>query len=90
LPDRSFDHGKHAHPPGRAPEVAARRRLRRLVADRIPSARAQAGATTYVISVLPWKSCGSRHPWIGDALDGREYAGSHLSDHDVYVVDTDL
>lgn len=95
----------------------ARRRRWAAVASRRPmasspdphpaSAQAQVGATTYVSSVLPWKSCGSRHPWVGDrhadktkhvvddvllrlraadslvwggdwnhALDGREYAGS--------------
>ena len=30
------------------------------------SAAAQVGATTYVSSVLPWRGCGSRHPWVGD------------------------
>jgi hypothetical protein len=29
------------------------------------SAAAQIGATTYVSSILPWKSCGSRPPWVG-------------------------
>ena len=29
------------------------------------SAMAQIGATTYVSSVLPWRSCGSRAPWVG-------------------------
>lgn len=29
------------------------------------SAAAQIGATTYVSSILPWKSCGSRFPWAG-------------------------
>lgn len=31
------------------------------------SAQAQVGATTYVSSVLPWRSCGSRPPWRGDS-----------------------
>jgi endonuclease/exonuclease/phosphatase family metal-dependent hydrolase len=30
------------------------------------SARAQIGATTYVSSVLPWRTCGSRPPWVGE------------------------
>jgi endonuclease/exonuclease/phosphatase family metal-dependent hydrolase len=30
------------------------------------SAQAQVGATTYVSSVLPWRSCGSRSPWVGE------------------------
>jgi hypothetical protein len=29
------------------------------------SAQAQVGATTYVSSVLPWRSCGAGHPWVG-------------------------
>ncbi|WP_457187138.1 endonuclease/exonuclease/phosphatase family protein [Nocardioides sp. P5_E3] len=98
------------------PPMAQRRRWA-AVASRLPltsspdphpaSAAAQVGATTYVSSVLPWRSCGSRHPWVGashadktkhavddlvlrlraadslvwggdwnHALDGREYAGS--------------
>lgn len=30
------------------------------------SARAQIGATTYVSSILPWRSCGSAPPWAGE------------------------
>lgn len=30
------------------------------------SAQAQIGATTYVSSILPWRSCGARPPWVGD------------------------
>jgi endonuclease/exonuclease/phosphatase family metal-dependent hydrolase len=30
------------------------------------SAQAQVGATTYVSSVLPWRTCGSRPPWRGE------------------------
>ena len=30
------------------------------------SAQAQVGATTYVSSVLPWRNCGSRPPWVGE------------------------
>jgi hypothetical protein len=54
--------------------MAPRRRWA-AVASRLPmasspdphpaSARAQIGATTYVSSILPWKSCGSRPPWVG-------------------------
>lgn len=29
------------------------------------SASAQIGATTYVSSVLPWRGCGARPPWVG-------------------------
>jgi endonuclease/exonuclease/phosphatase family metal-dependent hydrolase len=97
--------------------LMARRRRWAAVASRLPmgsspdphpaSAQAQIGATTYVSSVLPWRACGSRHPWVGarhvdktehavedlllrlrtadslvwggdwnHALDGREHAGS--------------
>ena len=55
--------------------MAARRRWAG-IASRLPmasspdphpaSAQAQIGATTYVSSVLPWRSCGSRPPWVGD------------------------
>ena len=55
--------------------LMARRRRWAAVASRLPmascpdphpaSAQAQVGATTYVSSVLPWRSCGSRHPWVG-------------------------
>lgn len=30
------------------------------------SAQAQVGGSTYVSSVLPWRSCGSAPPWVGD------------------------
>jgi hypothetical protein len=30
------------------------------------SAAAQIGATKYVSSILPWRTCGSRPPWIGE------------------------
>ena len=55
--------------------LMARRRRWAGIASRIPmasspdphtaSAMAQIGATTYVSSVLPWKACGSRAPWVG-------------------------
>lgn len=55
--------------------MAPRRRWA-AVASRLPmasapdphpaSAQAQVGATTYVSSVLPWRSCGSRPPWVGE------------------------
>ena len=55
--------------------LMARRRRWAGLASRVPmascpdphpaSAMAQIGATTYVSSVLPWKSCGTRAPWIG-------------------------
>ena len=55
--------------------LMAQRRRWAAVASRLPlgsspdphpaSAAAQVGATTYVSSVLPWKACGSRHPWVG-------------------------
>lgn len=54
--------------------MAPRRRWA-AVASRLPmasspdphpaSAAAQVGATTYVSSILPWKACGSRPPWVG-------------------------
>ena len=34
--------------------------------DPHPATAAQVGATTYVSFGAPWKSCGSRHPWVGD------------------------
>ena len=53
----------------------ARRRRWAGIASRLPmascpdphpaSAMAQVGATTYVSSVLPWKACGARAPWVG-------------------------
>lgn len=53
----------------------ARRRRWAAVASRLPmsstldphpaSAAAQVGATTYVSSVLPWRACGARPPWVG-------------------------
>jgi endonuclease/exonuclease/phosphatase family metal-dependent hydrolase len=70
-----------------ASQMAARRRWAG-IASRLPmasspdphpaSAAAQVGATTYVSSVLPWRSCGARPPWVGtrhvekttNALDG--------------------
>ena len=55
--------------------LMAQRRRWAAVASRLPltsspdphpaSAAAQVDATTYVSSVLPWKACGSRHPWVG-------------------------
>jgi endonuclease/exonuclease/phosphatase family metal-dependent hydrolase len=57
-----------------ATRMAPRRRWA-AVASRLPmasspdphpaSAQAQVGATTYVSSVLPWRTCGSRPPWRG-------------------------
>lgn len=56
--------------------VMAPRRRWAAIASRLPmasspdphpaSAQAQVGATTYVSSVLPWRSCGSRPPWAGE------------------------
>jgi endonuclease/exonuclease/phosphatase family metal-dependent hydrolase len=53
----------------------ARRRRWAAVASRLPmtsspdphsaSAAAQVGTTTYVSSVLPWRACGARPPWVG-------------------------
>lgn len=53
----------------------ARRRRWAAIASRLPmaslpdphpaSAAAQVGATTYVSSVLPWRSCRARPPWVG-------------------------
>ena len=31
------------------------------------SAQVRVGATTYVSSVLPWRSCGARDPWVGSS-----------------------
>lgn len=55
--------------------MAARRRWAG-IASRLPmsscpdphpaSAQAQIGATTYVSSILPWRSCGANRPWVGD------------------------
>ena len=55
--------------------MAARRRWAG-IASRLPmasspdphpaSAQARIGATTYVSSVLPWRNCASRPPWVGD------------------------
>lgn len=87
--------------------VASRRPMASSPDPHPASAQAQVGATTYVSSVLPWRACGSRHPWVGarhvdktehavddvllrlhtanslvwggdwnHSLDGREYAGS--------------
>ena len=54
----------------------APRRLWAAIASRLPmasspdphpaSAQAQVGATTYVSSMLPWRSCRSRPPWSGE------------------------
>ena len=53
----------------------ARRRRWAGIASRLPmascpdphpaSAQVQVGATTYVSSVLPWRNCGARAPWVG-------------------------
>ena len=55
--------------------VAPKRRWA-AVASRLPmnaepdphpaSARVRIGSTTFVSSVLPWRSCGSLPPWVGD------------------------
>ena len=55
--------------------LIARRRRWAGIASRLPmascpdphpaSAMAQIGATTYVSSILPWRSCGTRAPWVG-------------------------
>lgn len=60
---------------GTQSRMAPRRRWA-AIASRLPmasspdphpsSARAQIGVTTYVSSVLPWKSCVSRPPWVGE------------------------
>jgi endonuclease/exonuclease/phosphatase family metal-dependent hydrolase len=54
--------------------MAARRRWAG-IASRLPmasspdphpaSAQVQIGTTTYVSSILPWRTCGSRPPWVG-------------------------
>jgi endonuclease/exonuclease/phosphatase family metal-dependent hydrolase len=59
-----------------ATRMAPRRRWA-AVASRLPmasspdphpaSAQVQIGATTYVSSVLPWRTCGSRPPWRGES-----------------------
>lgn len=56
--------------------VMAPRRRWAGIASRLPmasspdphpaSAQAQIGPTTYVSSILPWRSCGSAPPWVGD------------------------
>ena len=65
--------------PGHAVHLSATRMAPRrrwaAIASRLPmasgpdphpaSAQAQVGAMTYVSSVLPWRSCGSRPPWRG-------------------------
>ena len=55
--------------------LMARRRRWAGIACRLPmasspnphpaSAMAQIGATTYVSSILPWRSCGTHAPWVG-------------------------
>jgi endonuclease/exonuclease/phosphatase family metal-dependent hydrolase len=46
------------------------------------SAQAQIGATTYVSSILPWKGCGPRRPWVGDRhVDKTENAVDDLLLH---------
>lgn len=35
------------------------------------SVRTRIGSTTFVSSVLPWRSCGSREPWIGEGHAAR-------------------
>ena len=56
--------------------LMAPRRRWAAIASRLPmasrpdphpaSVRAQIGATTYVSSVLPWRTCGARPPWFGE------------------------
>lgn len=60
---------------GTSARMAARRHWAG-VASRLPSAAlpdphpasaaAQVGGLTFVSSILPWKGCGSRAPWVGD------------------------
>ena len=38
------------------------------------SASIQMGDTTFVSSVLPWRSCGARHPWIGSRHEEKTQA----------------
>ncbi|MFC8501400.1 endonuclease/exonuclease/phosphatase family protein [Pedococcus sp. NPDC057267] len=38
------------------------------------SASVQSGNTTFVSSVLPWRSCGARHPWIGSRHEEKTQA----------------
>lgn len=54
--------------------MAARRRWAAIVShrsfERLPdphpaSASVRVGETTYVSSILPWRACGARHPWVG-------------------------
>ncbi len=43
------------------------------------SASVRIGSTTYVSSVLPWHSCGSGPPWVGDRhVDKTEHAVGEL------------
>ena len=43
------------------------------------SARARIGSTTFVSSILPWRSCGSDLPWVGDRhVDKTENAVDEL------------
>lgn len=43
------------------------------------SARVRIGSTTYVSSILPWRSCGSGPPWVGDRhVDKTENAVGEL------------
>jgi hypothetical protein len=54
--------------------MAARRRWAAIVSpssfERLPdphpaSVSVRVGETTYVSSILPWRSCRARHPWVG-------------------------
>lgn len=38
------------------------------------SASVHLGDTTFVSSVLPWRSCGARHPWIGSRHEEKTQA----------------
>lgn len=69
--------------------LMAPRRRWAAVASRLPmtpepdphpaSARARIGSTTYVSSVLPWRSCGPALPWVGDRhVDKTENAVGEL------------
>jgi hypothetical protein len=45
--------------------VLSRRALRPLSGPHPASAAAEGGGVTYCSTVLPWRSCGPRAPWIG-------------------------
>jgi hypothetical protein len=45
--------------------VASRHPMTSIPDPHAASAAAQVGTTTYVSSVLPWRACGARPPWVG-------------------------